>query len=97
MKSSTAADGIEQLHLTFALRSMNARRSERRSAMWPIMPTGGASVALRKLVEEARRTNAGRDRARHAQSVAFRFMSSIAEDLPSYEEATRALFAGHLI
>ena len=55
---------------------------------------GGASVALRKLVEEARRTNAGRDRVRNAQEVAYRFTSAIGGDLPGYEEATRALFAG---
>jgi hypothetical protein len=61
---------------------------------WLNRQPGGASVALRKLVEEARRTNAGRDRVRNAQEVAYRFMSAIAGDLPGYEEATRALFAG---
>ena len=54
---------------------------------------GGASVALRKLVEEAGRTNAGRDRARRAQEAAYRFMSAMAGDLPGFEEATRAFFA----
>jgi hypothetical protein len=61
---------------------------------WLSQQPGGASVALRKLVEEARRTNAGRDRVRNAQEVAYRFTSAIAGDLPGYEEATRALFAG---
>jgi hypothetical protein len=55
---------------------------------------GGASVALRKLVEEARRAAGGRDRVRRAQEVAYRFMTALAGDLPGYEEATRALFAG---
>ena len=55
---------------------------------------GGASVALRKLVEEARRVNSGRDRIRHAQEAAYRFTSAMAGDLPGFEEATRALFAG---
>jgi len=54
---------------------------------------GGASVALRKLVEEAGRANAGRDRARRAQEAAYRFMSAMAGDLPGFEEATRAFFA----
>ncbi len=54
---------------------------------------GGASVALRKLVEEARRANNGKERRRRAQEAAFHFMSSIAGDLPGFEEAIRALFA----
>lgn len=55
---------------------------------------GGASVALRKLVEEARRVNAGKDRVRRAQEAAYRFMSAMAGNEPGFEEATRALFAG---
>jgi hypothetical protein len=55
---------------------------------------GGASVTLRKLVEEARRTNAPRDRLRQAQESAYRFLSVMAGDRPGYEEALRALFAG---
>jgi hypothetical protein len=61
---------------------------------WLSGQPGGASVALRKLVEDARRTNAGTDRVRHAQEVAYRFMSAIGGNLPGYEEAIRALFAG---
>jgi hypothetical protein len=53
-------------------------------------------VALRKLVDEARRTSGNRDRVRAAQEVAYRFMSALAGDLPGFEEATRALFAGSL-
>ena len=54
---------------------------------------GGAWVALRKLVEEARRVNEGRDRVRRSQEAAYRFMSAMAGNLPGFEEATRALFA----
>jgi len=61
---------------------------------WLSAQPGGASVALRKLVEEARRAAGGRDRVRRAQEVAYRFMTALAGDLPGYEEATRALFAG---
>jgi hypothetical protein len=55
---------------------------------------GGASVALRKLVEQARRDHDGRDRIRRAQESAYRFMSAMAGDRPGFEEAARALFAG---
>lgn len=61
---------------------------------WLSSQPGGASVALRKLVEEARRVNAGRDRVRAAQEAAYRFLSAMAGDEPGYEEALRALFAG---
>ena len=61
---------------------------------WLNSQPGGASVALRKLVEEARRVNRGKDKVRHSQEVAYRFMSAMAGDLPGFEEAIRALFAG---
>jgi hypothetical protein len=60
---------------------------------WLSSQPGGASVALRKLVEEARRVNAARDRVRQAQEAAYRFMSAMAGDEPGFEEAARALFA----
>lgn len=60
---------------------------------WLNLQPGGASVALRRLVEEARRAKAGQ-RHRRAQEVAYRFMSALAGDLPGFEEAIRALFAG---
>jgi hypothetical protein len=61
---------------------------------WLNAQPGGASVALRKLVEAARQANAGEDRQRKAQEAAYRIMTSLAGNLPGYEEATRALFAG---
>src|SRR5262249_4494614 len=57
---------------------------------------GGASVALRKLVEEARRVNAGKDRVRQSREATYRFMSAMAGNREGFEEATRALFAGRL-
>ncbi len=60
---------------------------------WLAAQPGGASVALRKLVEEARRTRSDKDKSRKAQECAYRFMSAMAGDLPNFEEATRALFA----
>jgi hypothetical protein len=56
---------------------------------------GGASVALRKLVEHARRANEGIDRIRRAREAAYRFMSAMAGNEPGFEEAARALFAGN--
>jgi uncharacterized protein len=60
---------------------------------WLTTQPGGASVALRKLVDEARRANSGRDRCRAAQDAAYRFMSAIAGNQPGFEEAVRALYA----
>ena len=61
---------------------------------WLNRQPGGASVALRKLVEEARKAFDGRDRVRQAQEVTYRFLLALGGNLPGYEEALRALFAG---
>ena len=61
---------------------------------WLAQQKGGASVAIRKLVDEARRNNEGSDRIRLAQEAAYRFMSTMAGNRPHFEEAIRALFAG---
>lgn len=63
---------------------------------WLSAQPGGASVALRRLVEEARRANSGKDRVRRSQGAAYKFMSAMAGNEPGFEEATRALFAGNL-
>ena len=60
---------------------------------WLGVQPGGASVALRKLVEEARRSSGDRDRSRAATDAAYHFMSAMAGNLPDFEEASRALFA----
>ncbi len=60
---------------------------------WLNSQPGGASVTLRKLVEQARRVNEKSDRIRLAQEATYRFMTVIAGDLPGFEEATRTLFA----
>ena len=61
---------------------------------WLAGQPGGASVALRKLVEQARRANPEGDRRRRAIEAAYRVMSALGGDLPGFEEASRALFAG---
>ena len=60
---------------------------------WLNAQSGGASVALRKLVDEARRANGDRDRRRAARDAAYHFMSAMAGNLKNFEEASRALFA----
>ena len=60
---------------------------------WLAQQRGGASVAIRRLVEQARRGSDDRDRPRQAQEAAYRFMSAMAGNQPHYEEAIRALFA----
>jgi uncharacterized protein len=61
---------------------------------WLAEQPGGASVTLRKLVEEARRGAGGAAEVRKAQERAYKFMSAMAGNLPNFEEASRALFAG---
>ncbi len=61
---------------------------------WLATQPGGASVTLRKLVEVARRVDAGDGDTRAAHSRAYHFMAAIAGNRPGFEEATRALFAG---
>jgi len=60
---------------------------------WLSRQRGGASVTLRRLVDEARRATAGEDRIREAQEAAYRFMAALAGNAPHYEDALRALFA----
>ncbi|WP_291870022.1 DUF2239 family protein [Bradyrhizobium sp.] len=60
---------------------------------WLAAQPGGASVALRKLVEAARRCSGDLDRSRAARDAAYHFMSAMAGNLPGFEEASRALFA----
>lgn len=61
---------------------------------WLASQPGGASVALRKLVEAASRAAEGPDRIRSAREATYRFASAMAGDLAGFEDAMRALFAG---
>ena len=63
---------------------------------WLDTQSGGSSVALRKLVEEARRQSSEKDQVRKAHERAYQFMVTLAGDLPGFEEASRALFANDL-
>lgn len=61
---------------------------------WLARQPGGASVALRKLVETARLSSETKDRVRHCGAITYKFMSTMAGHEPGFEEASRALFAG---
>jgi hypothetical protein len=61
---------------------------------WLASQPGGASVALRKLVEAARRDAEAPDRQRRARDATYRFASAAAGDAPGFESAMRALYAG---
>jgi uncharacterized protein len=61
---------------------------------WLAAQPGGASVALRRLVDEARRSGGEAHRQRTAREAAYRFMSTMAGNFAGFEEASRALFAG---
>ena len=61
---------------------------------WLEAQRGGASAALRRLIDEARKADPEGERKRLATEAAGRFMTVMAGDLPGYEEASRALYAG---
>jgi hypothetical protein len=63
---------------------------------WLAQQPGGASQALRRLVDQARKDDAGRTATRLAHERAYRFMAALAGDYPGFEAASRALFAHDL-
>lgn len=60
---------------------------------WLASQPGGASAALRRLVEAAARADGG---ARAAQEASYRVAQALAGDLPGYEDAMRALFSSDI-
>jgi hypothetical protein len=58
---------------------------------WLSGQAGGASAAIRRLVEEASRKAPGPGEKRDS---AYRFLSDMCGDRPGYEEALRALYRG---
>ena len=60
---------------------------------WLATQPGGASAALRRLVEQARKTGADADARHRRTDAAYGFMVEMAGDAPDFEEASRALFA----
>lgn len=60
---------------------------------WLEQQPQGISAAVRRLVDEARKRDPGREQARIAREAAGKFMWAMAGNLPGFEEASRALFA----
>ena len=61
---------------------------------WLATQRGGASVTLRRLIDETRRSASATDRRTAARDAAYRAMATLAGSLPGFEEASRRLFAG---
>lgn len=60
---------------------------------WLNAQRGGASAALRRLVDEAR----ARRTPEQARDAAYRFLSAMAGDLPKFEDAVRELYLGNRV
>lgn len=60
---------------------------------WLSLQPGGASVTLRKLIEEAKKKNVAQDQIRQAQDATYKFMNALAGNLENFEDALRALYA----
>lgn len=60
---------------------------------WLQTQPGGASAALRRLVEQAQQDNAQIDAQRASQTATYKAMYALAGHLRGYEEALRALYA----
>lgn len=61
---------------------------------WLENQQGGISASIRRLVDEARKHEPEKEMERNKRNVASRVMMVLAGNLPGYEEASRALFAG---
>ncbi|WP_018753608.1 DUF2239 family protein [Paenibacillus sanguinis] len=61
---------------------------------WLKSQPGGASVTLRKLINEASRAGDQQSTVRESQEATHNFMTAMAGDFNQYEEALRALYAG---
>ncbi|MQT12105.1 DUF2239 family protein [Segnochrobactrum spirostomi] len=61
---------------------------------WLAAQPGGASVTLRRLVDEARRAGADTEALRQARDALYHVLSGLGGDRPGFEEAVRALYAG---
>jgi hypothetical protein len=63
---------------------------------WLSTQSGGASATIRRLVDDARKSSSGKELVKQGQERTHKFMSSIAGNLPAYEEALRTLYARDL-
>ncbi|MBE1556121.1 DUF2239 family protein [Sporosarcina limicola] len=63
---------------------------------WLKSQPGGASVTLRKLVNEARHAGGKQSKIRESQEATYHFMTTMAGNFHQYEEALRELYSGDL-
>ena len=63
---------------------------------WLADQRGGASATLRRLVDQARSNETTEQLRRRTAAATGRIMTSLAGDLPGFEEASRALYKGDL-
>jgi hypothetical protein len=61
---------------------------------WLDAQPGGASVVLRRLVDEARHAKPVAEQHRLAREATYRFLTAVAGNLPGYEEVLRSMFDG---
>jgi uncharacterized protein len=61
---------------------------------WLAAQPGGASAALRRLVDAARKQGEAAERERMARERVYRFLHALGGDFAGFEALSRALFAG---
>jgi hypothetical protein len=61
---------------------------------WLARQQGGASAVLRRLVEQAQRSGAPKERMQQAMEAVERFMQAMTGDFRGHEEASRAFYRG---
>lgn len=61
---------------------------------WLAAQEGGASSALRRLVDAAHQAEIVRERRRRAHEAAYRYMTAVGQDYPGYEDALHVLHTG---
>jgi hypothetical protein len=59
---------------------------------WLASQSGGASATLRRLIDQARKNIDPEQQIKQQQARIFKFITIFAEQLPDFEEATRALY-----
>ncbi|MEK9502791.1 DUF2239 family protein [Gaopeijia maritima] len=59
---------------------------------WLSSQGSSASAVLRRLIDEARKVDAGPARRREARDATYRFIAAMAGDRPGFENAVRALY-----
>ena len=61
---------------------------------WLEQQPNGISAAMRRLVEDAMKSEPGKQQARRIRAAVSHVLSALAGNRPNFEEASRALFAG---